>query len=225
MKTKLLLSFLLFFVAANAQFTVGQDSVYALFDTDESEIAVFNTQRTMTPVITMKWEVLSITAPNDWEHDFFICDAVQCWDSTYNSNEYTLDDNKDKPLDCHFINNGNIGVGIAKIRIWEVGDSLNSVKTITYTAEVEQATGIRNNTNLDLSIHPNPTSNYIQIENIDYAEISKVEIFNIIGKKVKDLKFPLTSKSINVYDLDKGIYIIRITDKKLNSYTQNFSKN
>jgi len=224
MKTKLLLSCLLFFVASNAQFTVGQDSIYEVFDTDESDVAIYNTQNTANPVITMKWEIVSISAPSTWEQDFFICDAIQCWDSTYNSNEYDLVDNKDKPLDCHFLNNGNIGVGIAKIRIWQVGDSVNTAKIVTYTAEVEQATGIRNNTSLDLSIHPNPASNFITINNIDFAEIANIEIFNIIGKKVLSFNNDITSEVINISDLDNGIYIIRITDQNFNTYTQNFSK-
>lgn len=225
MKTKLLFLFLITGSLLSAQFTVGQDSAYVLVDTNEPEAVVYNTHQTSNPVVTLKWEVLSVSVSNGWENDFFICDAIQCWDSTTNTNEYDLPDNKAYPLDCHFLNNNNVGEGNAKIRIWEVGDSANTVQTVTYQAKVEEAVGIRTLNSMNMAIYPNPTTNFIKIENVDSREILKIEIFNIIGRKVKELSHPGKNESINVANLENGVYILRLTDKHHNNYSQNFTKN
>ncbi|MFD2823797.1 T9SS type A sorting domain-containing protein [Lacinutrix iliipiscaria] len=62
--------------------------------------------------------------------------------------------------------------------------------------------------NTSISVYPNPTSHYI---NIDTAlEISSVEIFDILGKKV------LTTKNtrIDVSHFQKGLYLMNIFTKK-----------
>ena len=225
MKKQLLFFFLFFTCASHAQFTVNQDSVYNLFDTDEADIAVYNSHKTSNPVITMKWEIVSVEVSSGWENDFFFCDAVQCWDSTTNSNVYDLLDNKDYPLDCHFLNNGNVGEGNAKIRIWEVGDSSNTVRTVVYHAKVEQSVRIRSLDAVNLEFYPNPATNNINIENIELHEIIKIELFNIIGRKVSEINHPSDWVNINISNLENGAYIIRLTDKSSNNYSQNFIKN
>jgi len=225
MKRHILLIFTLIASIASAQFTVNQDSVYVLYEDSEPDLALYNSHQTLNPTITVKWEVVSVSVSNGWENDFFVCDAIQCWDSTTNSNQYDLIDNKNYPLDCHFLNNGNIGEGNAKIRIWEVGDSINSVKIVVYQVKVEEAVGIRAAKSNSLAIYPNPATNYLKFENIDNREIMKIEIFSIIGRKVKEIINPSNNESINVSNLDNGVYIIRLTDKKQNNYSQNFTKN
>ena len=60
--------------------------------------------------------------------------------------------------------------------------------------------------NLKASIFPNPTStNFtIEIEN----EVKSVEIYSLQGQKV----LISTSKDINVSNLSKGMYLVRIED-------------
>lgn len=64
-----------------------------------------------------------------------------------------------------------------------------------------------NTKNLKASIYPNPASNNFTIE-IENA-IKSVEIYSLQGQKV----LTVTSKNVNVSNLSKGIYLVRIQDE------------
>ncbi|HET8804109.1 MAG TPA: T9SS type A sorting domain-containing protein [Aequorivita sp.] len=61
-------------------------------------------------------------------------------------------------------------------------------------------------------IYPNPTKNNIIIENILNNSIQKVEVFNITGQKLKEIKIDLVTPkvSISVESLNSGIYLIKV---------------
>ena len=54
--------------------------------------------------------------------------------------------------------------------------------------------------------YPNPAANYLTIDSD--ITLTKVEIFSILGKKIKELNKDF--KSIPIEDLSKGVYIIRL---------------
>ena len=61
-----------------------------------------------------------------------------------------------------------------------------------------------------LSIYPNPVNNgkiYITTKS---SMDKKVEIYNVIGKKV--LELVVTSKEVNISNLEAGVYIIKIKE-------------
>ncbi|WP_158635187.1 T9SS type A sorting domain-containing protein [Formosa maritima] len=73
------------------------------------------------------------------------------------------------------------------------------------TLNVEQVI-LEDNT---ITVYPNPVSNYINIATTNH--IQKVDIFDILGKKVKQES---RSNKINVNHLQAGIYLVKvITDK------------
>ena len=57
---------------------------------------------------------------------------------------------------------------------------------------------------VEYKIYPNPSTDVITIEGLNGA----AEIYNLIGEKVMDVN----SSIINVYDLLKGVYIIKIEE-------------
>ena len=59
---------------------------------------------------------------------------------------------------------------------------------------------------LKASIYPNPTSNNFTIEMEN--DVKSIEIYSLQGQKV----LTTTNKNVNVSDLSKGIYLIRIED-------------
>ncbi len=65
---------------------------------------------------------------------------------------------------------------------------------------------------VEYKIYPNPSTDVITIEGLNGA----AEIYNLIGEKVMDVN----SSIINVYDLLKGVYIIKIEE-----YNATFIKN
>ena len=58
-----------------------------------------------------------------------------------------------------------------------------------------------------IKIYPNPTSDYLFFEN--YQEINQVEIVGLSGKVI--IKQKMHSNSLNLSNLPKGIYLIRIS--------------
>jgi len=64
----------------------------------------------------------------------------------------------------------------------------------------------------DLAVFPNPLTNsfILQIDG-QKLENTQIQIFNVIGKKVFE-KSNLISKTIDVSELNSGIYILKITN-------------
>ena len=64
-----------------------------------------------------------------------------------------------------------------------------------------------------LKIYPNPTKNEFQVQCLKFRDSSSViEIFDIYGRKVKEIKVPKGQKEIevDVGSWRKGLYLVRI---------------
>lgn len=79
----------------------------------------------------------------------------------------------------------------------------------------ECATAVLNNPTNELktgfTIAPNPVANTFTISSIDGLEISKVEMYNALGQKVKIVNPKETV--IDVSELSSGVYFITLTNK------------
>lgn len=81
-----------------------------------------------------------------------------------------------------------------------------------------QTANININAINDFKIIPNPTTDYLLIENLD---IKNAIIYNILGKEIMKVN---NENKINVSSLSKGIYFIRVYDG-INSSIKKFLKN
>lgn len=61
----------------------------------------------------------------------------------------------------------------------------------------------------NIKIYPNPTSDFIHIQNAESAKYTKAEIYSIEGRLVYQTK-EINNNEINVSNLVKGNYILRI---------------
>ena len=73
-------------------------------------------------------------------------------------------------------------------------------------------------TTTNFVIYPNPTTSILNIDS--QIALVKVEVFSILGKKV----LSANSKSIDVSDLNSGIYVLKIIDDRGNQSTLKFIK-
>ena len=64
--------------------------------------------------------------------------------------------------------------------------------------------------NAGISIYPNPVADYFKINS--NIEVTKIEIYNLIGKRVKVLQNN-SSGLFDVSDLRNGIYLVRVFGK------------
>jgi hypothetical protein len=67
--------------------------------------------------------------------------------------------------------------------------------------------GIDDQSQLDISIYPNPTLDMVYIEG-NYTQL-KVVVYDILGKQVMKESI---SNSIDISHLDNGIYILQLSD-------------
>ena len=96
-----------------------------------------------------------------------------------------------------YYNDGN-GTDAGHVRVYDLSSVLN-------TENFEQNS---------FSVYPNPAKDFLVIENLTNETISSVEIYNLTGKLVKNEI--LNFSTINIEDLAKGIYLLRIkTENKI----------
>ncbi len=89
-----------------------------------------------------------------------------------------------------------------------VTDNYITYKAISVVDTVFPQTGVKEvSNNINISVYPNPATDYITISNVQNATIS---IYNVVGAKVETLNAPANVVSINVADLPEGTYIVRV---------------
>jgi len=67
--------------------------------------------------------------------------------------------------------------------------------------------------NLKISMYPNPSSDFINISN-DNLEIKNIQIFNLIGKKITEIKAQNNRViNIDISNFSKGIYLISVDNR------------
>jgi len=81
----------------------------------------------------------------------------------------------------------------------------------------------QSNSKPDLSVFPNPATEYISVKDNNDA-VGFVSVFNLVGKKVKEFEF-VKNEQYYVADLPKGMYLVQILDRsKRNLTTQKLEK-
>ncbi|WP_299064710.1 T9SS type A sorting domain-containing protein [uncultured Polaribacter sp.] len=73
---------------------------------------------------------------------------------------------------------------------------------------------------IDFSVYPNPTSSVLNIDDRNFT-IKNVSIFNVIGKKI----VTSTKNKINLENLNKGVYILRVESNTGSIATKRIVKN
>lgn len=81
---------------------------------------------------------------------------------------------------------------------------LNFGAFFNWTVDVEE-----NQNNMEMSIHPNPVSDQINISVEDYKNAS-LEVYNLLGEVVKSENINSQNTQVNVSGLNNGTYIVRV---------------
>jgi hypothetical protein len=79
---------------------------------------------------------------------------------------------------------------------------------------VDGVTSISNTQNLGfINLYPNPVSSNLTIELSKIAEKEKIQIYNVMGKMVKEVEVIEVKTQINVDELQNGVYLVRFVKK------------
>jgi len=101
------------------------------------------------------------------------------------------------------------------------GSNITGSMVITIT---NQSTGIVHINSQSFSIYPNPAKAYILIES-DFHSNCYLTIYSIDGKSVFTKQIVKTSNSIDISEINKGIYILKIETKAGETLVQRLIKN
>lgn len=77
----------------------------------------------------------------------------------------------------------------------------------------------------DIKIYPNPTNGLINIAGIEANKINEISIFNQLGQKVMNLNASqLNNNSLDISDLNTGVYFVQLKDDSNNNKTMKIVK-
>jgi len=168
------------------------------------------------------WHVLNLSKPMGWDIDF--CDPFECFSKINSSSteEFTLEKGASGIMkgDFYFNNiNGNASVTVvikSKKNPTTNADTLtlNATAWVTAVNEVAKPKTI--------SFYPNPVKDQLTLK-FPVKEGVTVEIYKVLGMCVKTFVHSAATTSVNIGDLQNGVYFIRFSEGgKL--YTKQFTK-
>ncbi|MBL4655654.1 MAG: T9SS type A sorting domain-containing protein [Bacteroidia bacterium] len=204
-----------------AAFNPDQDTIYRWGGAQQFDIvAEMDMKNDSSITITYRWTKLK-SSLGSWE--VAICDKNNCYLSSVTEKEFTLDAGKSGILNAHFYPDGVIGDGFLDLKIVNTDDTTDAA-TITYNATA-YPTGIGDSklVSYNFEIYPSPASEYINIS-FDDNELSIVEIYNILGKKLSTIKINKKA-TYSITDLPKGLYFIKVKDSRGVVHTKSFVRN
>ena len=110
---------------------------------------------------------------------------------------------------------GTLNAAIDDLQIFDValtGAQVNSL--YSGTLATDDLSNIKNN----ISIYPNPAKDVVFVKS--ETAITKIELYDFSGKKIKES----ASKEMNISSLERGNYLVKITDKEGNTQTKSLIK-
>lgn len=156
------------------------------------------------------WTIIEYGLPSGWEFSF--CDNFDCY---YNiglnsMRTFILHPGESGPLKGDFIFNGSGGNAQVKVVVKSLTNT-NLIDTFTMVAK-GWATGLSNvNKKAEVSFYPNPAKDVVTIKYNTNKNID-VTIYNVLGTKVKTFVMNNGEASINISELQKGMYFISFND-------------
>ena len=110
---------------------------------------------------------------------------------------------------------GTLNAAIDDLQIFDVALTDAQVNSLySGTLATSDLSNIKNN----ISIYPNPTKDFVVVKS--ETPITKIELYDFSGKKIKES----ASKEMNISSLERGNYLVKITDKEGNTQTKNLIK-
>ena len=209
MKHTLLLLFLLSGLLSpvlHAQLALDAETVASttLAPNEEQELQV-NVTNNGSEAITVDW-ARTQTLPNGWYT--YVCDKVACFTPETSTGQITMDPGETTFIKLTF---GPVsqGTGTVEIELQEVGNASNNVTaTFTGTSQTTDLTAINV---ASVQVYPNPTTNFFMVKHAN--AIARVEVINLVGRTVRTFEYVDASDKLNVSDLPRGMYLVRMTNK------------
>jgi len=173
---------------------------------------------------TIRWVRISDETSSTWTST--VCDENNCYSNSTYTKEFILDGGEDGLLKLTVTPNNMPGEGFYQILVYDINDSANANAVMDINVVAEAATGISDPIDGDVSIYPIPAKDVLNV-NLEFVKnATSVEIFNVVGQKLKSVAVQDGSKVtiIPVSDLKKGVYFVRVYSNGQNVITKTFTK-
>lgn len=156
--------------------------------------------------MSLTWIRTEIEITDGWTSA--VCDNIDCHGSSMYTGVFYLAAGASGPMDVHVYPHQLEGAAIIKVEVHETDVPSNSTSAMYY---FNQAVGVTERLTEAIKIYPNPTQDYISIDNTENLAV-KADVFSVTGKLV--LSSSLTgSERINVQGLPAGNYILKLLDQ------------
>ena len=146
------------------------------------------------------------------------------WKTSFSVDVFVYDAGTDDGPTYMSPNNANSPVGIFKIN----GLPINGNKIGTLTVTLKAILGVNNSSLIEnIRVYPNPTRGEISISNIQDIDLKTVQVYNVLGKLIKTIvpKIGVAKMNINLSELNKGIYLIKLETREGAYKTQKITIN
>jgi hypothetical protein len=190
------------------------------FSSDYEIIANSNLDNLSANDHTIVWRRVVNNLPNGWTSS--VCDKNACWYYSTDSKTFLLPGSRGEKLDVNFYPNNNTGTATVELLAYVQGDSTNTVVRATYKATAEQPSSVvAAKKNLNINIYPNPVKDMMMVKGLLENQTYKVELYSILGTKINSYTLAAGTAQggiheVDVNDLPKGVYMVRILDKGMN---------
>lgn len=200
-------------VCSIAQVSLSSRTLYynAANSSDEITLKTVVTNNATDPSDdTLTWTIIEQTLLSNWGISY--CDPVDCKTaltlgdfSSFKLNPGSFAEMKMGLFFNNISGNGKLTATIKSKKNPQFIDTIFFIAN-SWTTNVKDI-----EKNQSFSFYPNPVKDQISIKYPSKDNV-KIEIFNVLGMKVKTINQEGNITSLQVSDLKKGIYFIRITD-------------
>ncbi len=205
-----ILFFTSFGLMAQVSYSPGELSGQATLD--EEAIVYFDIINELNEDVDLFWTVDGSGMVDGWE--FALCDMNTCYNWNHNfcppDSPNSFSPNQEFEFSVKVRANEVAGVGSLVVNINNANGDVLVAIPIDYELGVSNTNDFISS---GLSVFPNPTSDFFQINNDDI--VSKVAVHNIIGKRIVTHDHVIGA-AYNISDFQKGIYLVRLFDESDN---------
>jgi hypothetical protein len=210
MKHPLLLFLFLFpFYAASQSLSIRPNMVETDVDHTKFETVAHSfLTNNSDEEVTIRWSRKVINSTVGWESA--ICDNNACYATTVDSAlmSVILGPGDSTNLDVHIRPNGIEGSAHIDLVAYNINNPDERVEGSFFFNQTLSVSPIELEA---IKIYPNPASDYFQLTS--YEHVDQVMVYNLVGRHLRTfIAYP--SEKFNISDLQRGMYLIRLIDRK-----------
>lgn len=205
-------------------FSLSSDSLYGTADANRAEFVLDLdiTNLGSNKPISLKWHRYENVVASGWLGNQ-ICVYGSCYFYTVDTGTIVIAPSGTEEFSAHFGNNNLPGAGVQRVSFYEEDDSSGTVQTAYFGTTLTPFTSViapmsNSYSPSDIQIFPNPAKEFVVVKRPEQLNISRIEVYNMLGLKVvTHMADPdNTNNRVDLLDLAKGVYMLRIFDNNNN---------